>query len=85
VFQQYSSLLEAHPKVAKVIIGNSSGMLLLRNTHRQDLDTLTSFVHLPKVIQDKIRSFPKTESMKGQDDAHAGFVYGVLFPGANCA
>jgi len=75
VFQQYSSLLEAHPKVAKAIIGNSSGMLLLRNTNRQDLDTLSSFVHLPEVIQDKIRSFPKPESMKGQDDAHAGFVY----------
>ncbi len=75
VFQQYSSLLEAHPKVAKAIIGNSSGMLLLRNTNRQDLDTLSSFVRLPEVIRDKIRSFPKPESMKGQDDAHAGFVY----------
>ena len=75
VFQQYSSLLEAHPKVAKAIIGNSSGMLLLRNTNRADLDTLSSFVHLPEVIQDKIRSFPKPESLKGQDDAYAGFVY----------
>ncbi len=75
VFQQYTSLLEAHPKVAKAMIGNSSGMLLLGNTNRQDLDTLSSFVHLPEVIKDKIRSFPKPESMKGRDDAYAGFVY----------
>jgi len=50
-------------------------MLLLRNTNRADLDTLSSFVHLPEVIQDKIRTFPKPESLKGQDDAYAGFVY----------
>ena len=75
VFQQYSSLLEAHPKVAKAIIGNSSGMLLLRNTNRADLDTFSSFVRLPEVIKDKIRSFPKPDSFKGQDDAHVGFAY----------
>ena len=75
VFQQYSSLLEAHPRVAKAIIGNSSAMLLLRNQNRRDLDTLSSFVHLPEVIKDKITSFPLPESMKGRDDAYAGFVY----------
>ena len=74
VFQQYGSLLEASPKVAKAIIGNSSAMLLLRNQNRRDLDTLSSFVHLPEVIKDKITSFPLPESMKGRDDAYAGFV-----------
>ena len=75
VFQQYSSLLEAHPRVAKAIIGNSSAMLLLRNRNRRDLDTLSSFMHLPEVIKDKITSIPLPESMKGRDDAYAGFVY----------
>ena len=78
VFQQYAALLEAHPKVAKAIIGNSSAMLLLRNQNRRDLDTLSSFVRLPEVIKDKITSFPLPESMKGRDDAYAGFVYAQL-------
>ena len=65
VFQQYSSLLEANPRVAKAIIGNSSAMLLLRNHNRRDLDALSSFVHIPEVIKDKITSFPLPESMKG--------------------
>jgi hypothetical protein len=50
-------------------------MLLLRNQDRRDLGTLSSFVHLPEVIKDKITSFPLPESMKGRDDAYAGFVY----------
>ena len=75
VFQQYSSLLETHPKVAKAIIGNSAAMLLLRNTNRRDLDTLSGFVRLPDVIKDKLASFPLPESMKGRPDAYAGFVY----------
>ena len=78
VFQQYTALLEAQPKVAKAIIGNSSAMLLLRNQNRRDLDTLSSFVCLPEVIKDKITSFPLPESMKGRDDAYAGFVYAQL-------
>jgi hypothetical protein len=75
VFQQYSSLLEAHPKVAKAIVGNSAAMLLLRNTNRRDLEILSGFVRLPEVIKDKLTSFPLPESMKGRSDAYAGFVY----------
>ncbi|MBV8378964.1 MAG: hypothetical protein JO279_18380 [Verrucomicrobia bacterium] len=75
VFQHYSTLLEAHPKVAKAIIGNSGAMLLLRNPNRQDLETLSSFVKIPQVIRDKIASFPKPADMRGRPDAYAGFVY----------
>jgi TraG P-loop domain len=75
VFQQYSTLLEAHPKVAKAIIGNSSSMLLLRNHNRDDLDTLSAFVHLPEVIKDHIARFPKPKDLRNRDDAYAGFVY----------
>jgi hypothetical protein len=78
VFQQYSTLLEAHPKVAKAIIGNSAAMLLLRNTSRRDLESLSTFVRLPEVIKDKLMSFPLPESMKGRADAYAGFVYAQL-------
>src|SRR5215469_8487163 len=39
---------------------------------------LSSFVRLPEVIKDKITSFPLPESMKGRDDAYAGFVYAQL-------
>jgi hypothetical protein len=75
VFQHYSTLLEAHPGVAKAIIGNSAAMVLLRNTSRRDLETLSGFVRLPEVIKDKLASFPLPESMKGRPDAYAGFVY----------
>jgi TraG P-loop domain len=75
VFQHYSTLLESHPKVAKAIIGNSGAMFLLRNPNRKDLETLSSFVHLPQVIRDKIASFPKPADMVGRADAYAGFVY----------
>ena len=36
IFQQYSTLLEADPRVAKALVGNSSSLLLLRNHNRQD-------------------------------------------------
>ena len=75
VFQQYSTLLEAHPKVAKAIIGNSSSMLLLRNHNRDDLNTLSAFVRLPEEIKDQIARFPKPKDLSGRDDAYAGFVY----------
>ena len=51
VFQHYSTLLEAHPKVAHAILGNSDAMMLLRNPNRKDLETLSSFVYLPQVIK----------------------------------
>ena len=75
VFQHYSTLLEAHPKVAKAILGNSDAMMLLRNPNRRDLETLSSFIYLPEVIKDKIASFPKPADMAGRPDAYAGFVY----------
>ena len=75
VFQHYSTLLEAHPKVAKAILGNSDAMMLLRNPNRKDLETLSSFIYLPEVIKDKIASFPKPADMAGRPDAYAGFVY----------
>jgi len=50
-------------------------MFLLRNPNRKDLETLSSFVHLPQVIRDKIASFPKPADMVGRADAYAGFVY----------
>jgi TraG P-loop domain len=75
VFQHYSTLLEAHPKVAKAILGNSDAMMLLRNPNRKDLETLSSFIYLPEVIRDKIASFPKPADMVGRPDAYAGFVY----------
>ena len=75
VFQHYGTLLEAHPKVAHAILGNSDAMMLLRNPNRKDLETLGNFVHLPEVIKDKIASFPKPADMTGRSDAYAGFVY----------
>jgi hypothetical protein len=50
-------------------------MILLRNHNRRDLDVLSSFVHIPEVIKDKITSFPLPESMMGRADAYAGFVH----------
>jgi hypothetical protein len=75
VFQHYSTLLEAQPKVAHAILGNSDAMMLLRNPNRKDLETLSSFVYLPQVIRDKIASFPKPADLTGRSDAYAGFVY----------
>jgi hypothetical protein len=76
VFQNYSTLLEASPKVAKAILSNSSAMLLLRNHNRKDLDELCQFMprRLPEVIKDQITRFPKPAELEG-DRAYAGFVY----------
>jgi hypothetical protein len=76
VFQNYSTLLEASPKVAKAIVSNSSAMLLLRNHNRKDLDQLGEFMSrpLPEVIKDQITRFPKPAELAG-DQAYAGFVY----------
>jgi hypothetical protein len=76
VFQNYSTLLEASPKVAKAIISNSSAMLLLRNHNRKDLDQLGQFMPrpLPDVIKDQITRFPKPSELQG-DRAYSGFVY----------
>jgi hypothetical protein len=75
ILQKYSSLLEAHPSVAKAVIGNSSALMLLRNVDRRDLDGLSEFVPLPEVIKDKITAFPLPSEMKGLPEAHAGFVW----------
>ena len=76
VFQNYATLLEASPKVAKAIVSNSSAMLLLRNHNRKDLDELGEFMPrpLPEVIKDQITRFPKPAELSG-DQAYAGFVY----------
>jgi hypothetical protein len=76
VFQNYSTLLEASPKVAKGIVSNSSAMLLLRNHNRQDLHDLSQYMPrpLPEVIKDQITRFPKPAELEG-DQAYAGFVY----------
>lgn len=74
VFQNYSTLLEASPKVAKALISNSSQLLLLRNHNREDLNTLSKYVKLPEVIKDKIMRFPKPAELKGKDQ-YAGFVF----------
>jgi hypothetical protein len=75
IFQKYTSLLEAHPRVAKAIIGNSLTLMLLRNVDRTDLDGLSKFLAIPEVIKDKITSFPIPAEMKGSPEAHAGFVW----------
>ncbi len=76
VFQDYSTLIEVSPKVAKALIGNSSSMLLLRNQSTQDLKTLSSYMPqpIPDVIQDQIRRFPRPADLK-KDERYAGFVY----------
>jgi type IV secretion system protein TrbE len=77
VFQQYSTLLEASPKVAKSIVHGASAMLLLRNHNRQDLDTLSGFLPkpIPDVIKDHVTRFPKPAEFTNRDEAYAGFVY----------
>jgi len=77
VFQNYLTLLEASPKVAKAIVSNSSAMLLLRNHNRQDLEALSEFLArpLPEVIKDHITRFPKPNEFTNRDEAYAGFVY----------
>jgi hypothetical protein len=75
VFQQYSTLLEANPQVAKALISNASQLLLLRNHNRMDLDTLSGFLSqpMPEVIKDCITRFPKPAD-QDPEDRHAGFV-----------
>jgi hypothetical protein len=75
ILQKYTSLLEAHPSVAKAIIGNSMALMLLRNVDRRDLDGLSEFLPLPEVIEDKIAAFPLPSEMKGSPEAYAGFVW----------
>jgi hypothetical protein len=65
IFQKYTPLLEAHPAVAKAIIGNSMTLMLLRNVDRTDLDGLGHFLEIPEVVKDKITSFPIPAEMKG--------------------
>ncbi len=76
VFQQFLTLLKVSPKAAEAIIGNSQAMLLLRNTNPKDLEALSAYLPrlLPQVVRDKLASFPLPESMKGRDDAYAGFI-----------
>lgn len=75
IFQQYSSLLKADPKVAEAIIGNAQTMFLLRNINREELNTLSARITLPEPVMDALQSFPLVESMKGREDQYAGFVY----------
>jgi type IV secretion system protein TrbE len=79
IFQQYSTLLEADPRVAKALIGNSSALLLLRNHNRLDLATLSNFLArpIPLVIQDQISRFPKPADLE-PEDRYAGFVFITL-------
>lgn len=77
VFQQYSMLLKASPKVAEAIVHNASAMLLLRNHNRKDLDALSGYLPkpIPDVIKDHIRRFPKPSEFTNRDEAYAGFVH----------
>lgn len=77
VFQNYSTLLEVSPKVAKALISNSSAMLLLRNHNTKDLETLGQYIDLPDVVKDHIKRFPKPAELSGHE-AYAGFVYAQL-------
>ena len=79
IIQQYSTLLDADPRVAKALIGNSAALFLLRNHNRQDLDTLSKFLPqaIPESIKDKIRRFPKPEDL-AREDRYAGFVFATL-------
>jgi hypothetical protein len=77
VFQNYSTLLEASPKVAKAIVSNSSALMLLRNHNRKDLEALSEYLPrpIPEVIKDHITRFPKPNEFANRDEAYAGFVY----------
>jgi hypothetical protein len=79
IFQQYSTLLEADPKVAKALVGNSASLLLLRNHNRKDLETLSHYLPrpLPEVIMDQISGFPRPAELP-RDKAYAGFVYAQI-------
>jgi type IV secretory system conjugative DNA transfer VirD4/TraG family protein len=75
VCQQYSSLLATDPRVARAIIGNASGLYLLRNQNRDELNAFSEFIRLPEPVKDRIQRFPKPEDMKGMPDAHCGFCH----------
>jgi hypothetical protein len=80
VFQQWGSLLETSPAVARAIRGNSLAMLLLKN-NRDDLDAIGRTLGLrddddrPHPVKRRLESFPSPESLKGKDDCYAGFVW----------
>jgi hypothetical protein len=75
VFQQYGTLESAHPDVAKAVMGNCLGVLLLRNS-KADLDAISErVVEIPEVVKQRLMSFPQPETLKGRDDAYGGFVY----------
>jgi hypothetical protein len=75
VAQQYSGILDSDSSVANAIIGNSSGLFLLRNQNRDELNRFSQFIKLPEPVKDRIQRFPKPEDQRGQDDAHSGFCY----------
>jgi hypothetical protein len=77
IFQQYSTLLKASPKVAEALVHNSSAMILMRNHNRKDLDTLGGYLPrpIPEVIQDQITRFAKPAEFSDPEKAFAGFVY----------
>lgn len=79
VFQTYSTLLEASPKVAKAVVSNSSQLLLLGNRNRSDIETLSGYLPrpIPQVIVDQITRFPKPSDMP-KNEAYAGFVLVTL-------
>lgn len=78
IMQQFSSVLAGNTKVAQSIIFNSDALFLLRNHSRHELEAISTFVPIPEPIKDAVASFPKPESMRGRDDAYAGFVYANL-------
>jgi hypothetical protein len=75
IFQQYSTLLAGHEKVAKAIIGNTSVLLLLGNHNREDLATLGDYLPepLPEVIVQKISRIPKPSDLPAET-RYGGFV-----------
>jgi hypothetical protein len=79
IIQQYSTLLDADPRVAKALIGNSAALILLRNHNREDLNTLSKFLPqpIPEAIKDQIRRMPKPEDLP-HEDRYAGFVHVTL-------
>jgi hypothetical protein len=77
VFQQWGSLLESSPEVARAIMGNSLAVLLLKNKH-DDLEAISRSLKLPQAVKDKIMSFPLPESLRGKPGAYAAFAWCTL-------
>jgi hypothetical protein len=75
IFQQYSTLLKADPKVASAMIGNASNLILMRNHNRKDLEVLSGFLPrpLPEVIIEQITRFPKPAELE-PEKRYSGFV-----------